>query len=539
MTKKSNKSSLGRALIKDRMQKGVNAESFRHTTEMKDGYDWSTNMTSITEQDSLNEFLATAELAGVGFTAEKLNIKALILFSYFGTCIVVKVVTDLKPAAVLSEAELKHQTELYARHRDSIRLPRRPHWDARTTPEELAASEREAFLLWRRAIAQVQETDGIHMTPYEKNLEFWRQLWRVVERSDIVVLIVDARNPALFFCEDLFIYVREISPHKKCMVLLNKGDFLTEKQRRQWAEHFKKRNDGLKVVFFSALDEAVIRNNTKSYAEEQLSDEIVRLTIEEYSSALWSKEQLVHLFRTWHTGTKYKRGITTVGLCGYPNVGKSSTINAITKSKKVSVSSTPGKTKHFQTIHLCEDLILCDCPGLVFPNFVSSKAEMVLNGILPIDQLRDHVPPITLLLSLIPRHVLENTYGICIPQPLEGDDPERPPTSAELLNAYSYNRGFMTSSGQPDNPRGARYVLKDYVNGKLVYCVAPPGIDQKSFHTFPESRRPRLLSALPVQVRLTKERVIETENIDKDFFADQTTNGDTRLNPRQLAMLEE
>ena len=39
---------------------------------------------------------------------------------------------------------------------------------------------------------------------------------------------------------------------------------------------------------------------------------------------------------------------SVVGLVGYPNVGKSSTINSLLACKKVSVSSTPGKTKHFQ-----------------------------------------------------------------------------------------------------------------------------------------------------------------------------------------------
>ena len=41
-------------------------------------------------------------------------------------------------------------------------------------------------------------------------------------------------------------------------------------------------------------------------------------------------------------------GVTVVGMVGYPNVGKSSTINALYQDKKVSVSATPGKTKHFQ-----------------------------------------------------------------------------------------------------------------------------------------------------------------------------------------------
>ena len=38
----------------------------------------------------------------------------------------------------------------------------------------------------------------------------------------------------------------------------------------------------------------------------------------------------------------------TIGMVGFPNVGKSSTINALLGTKKTSVSATPGKTKHFQ-----------------------------------------------------------------------------------------------------------------------------------------------------------------------------------------------
>ena len=45
---------------------------------------------------------------------------------------------------------------------------------------------------------------------------------------------------------------------------------------------------------------------------------------------------------------------------------------------------------HLQTLTLNPDVTLCDCPGLVFPSFVSSMAEMVTNGILPIAHLRDH-----------------------------------------------------------------------------------------------------------------------------------------------------
>ena len=67
-----------------------------------------------------------------------------------------------------------------------------------------------------------------------------------------------------------------------------------------------------------------------------------------------------------------------MGFVGYPNVGKSSTINALAGAKKVGVTSTPGKTKHFQTMIVSQSVMLCDCPGLVMPSVVASRGEMVL-----------------------------------------------------------------------------------------------------------------------------------------------------------------
>ena len=71
-------------------------------------------------------------------------------------------------------------------------------------------------------------------------------------------------------------------------------------------------------------------------------------------------------------------------------MGKSSVINALLGKKKVGVASMPGKTKHFQTLKLTEEVTLCDCPGLVFPKIHANKAEMVLNGLYPIDTLKEY-----------------------------------------------------------------------------------------------------------------------------------------------------
>lgn len=434
---------------------------------MQDGYDWGRlNLQSVTEESSFQEFLRTAELAGTEFQAEKLNI----------TFVNPKSNVGLLTASERAATERKHVEK-----KDLLKIPRRPKWTAQTTAEDLKQMENESFLDWRRGLALLQEDDGILLTPYERNIEFWRQLWRVVERSDVIVQIVDARNPLLFRSEDLERYVKEMSQDKINMILVNKADFLNTEQRIIWAEYFDKQN--IKIAFFSAvlteeenkkmlaeqksdqekseeneeeneklesnqLDEQTLNlselkdaahelEHAVNKAEQQLATIESKIGIPQKNNAnILDRAELIQLFKTMHCGPKVTPNVSTIGLVGYPNVGKSSTINSLIIEKKVSVSATPGKTKHFQTLFLDTDLLLCDCPGLVMPSFVLTKADMILNGILPIDQMRDHVPAVNTLCSRIPRHILEDKYGIMIAKPQEGEDCNRAPFSEELLLAY-------------------------------------------------------------------------------------------------------
>eukprot|EP00730_Choanoeca_flexa_P012801 TRINITY_DN4633_c0_g1_i1.p1 TRINITY_DN4633_c0_g1~~TRINITY_DN4633_c0_g1_i1.p1 ORF type:complete len:726 (+),score=195.53 TRINITY_DN4633_c0_g1_i1:22-2199(+) len=623
-------SGLGHAVIKDRFRGKRSTDggdrSVAHTSELDDGYDWGRiGGISITEQNALDEFLETAALAGTEFTAEKLN---------------VQVVTEFENEALPSFDKRIAGEAARKEHRKRLRIPRRPAWTKDTTAEELQANERTEFLEWRRGLAELQENTDLLLTPFERNLDFWRQLWRVIERSDVVVQIVDARNPLLFRCRDLEGYVKEVSESKANLLLINKADLLSDAQRAQWAEYFT--NQGTPFVFFSAKLEAAKQEAIEA-AQQQVEEEVdeysdlTRQSLQDLEAvtsnwsskkggfaalaiddedeeenddedhedqhedggvagsdddnddvddindndngqeqlasaesivasneprtssstpspteageltatrpdhdepaqpatdipeidaqatsdpiaeaplsgaaytnfftaddaeelALGAKEDNAHVWDVLaqHHGQLFdvemlvellvslgnkEDGIKpTIGLVGYPNVGKSSSINAICKTKKVSVSATPGKTKHFQTI-LLDDLDLCDCPGLVFPNFAKTRAELVCNGILPVDQLRDTIVPTTHVCHTIPRTVLESTYGIRIIKPAEGEDPNRPPTAFELLNAYSFARGFMNQRGLPDVQRGGRIVLKDYVNGKLLFVKPPPGYPQLS-----------------------------------------------------------
>jgi len=104
------------------------------------------------------------------------------------------------------------------------------------TKDELDLAEREAFLQWRRSLAELEQNEHLLLTPFEKNLEVWRQLWRVVERSDLVVQIVDARNPLLFRSIDLERYVASFAPKKRSLLVVNKADLLTIAQRKAWVK---------------------------------------------------------------------------------------------------------------------------------------------------------------------------------------------------------------------------------------------------------------------------------------------------------------
>ncbi|KAJ4485937.1 P-loop containing nucleoside triphosphate hydrolase protein [Lentinula aciculospora] len=509
-------------------------ESGMYTTDI----DATSKLKSVTQERDLEEFLNTAQLAETDFTAERRNVR-----------VIQQSVDASHNPYLLSEIEEKKTLKKHNENKERLRVPRRPPWTKTMTPVELEQQEKAAFLDWRRGLAVLQEEENFLLTPFERNLEVWRQLWRVLERSHLIVQIVDARNPLRFRCEDLEDYVMDVEgPEgekdtgrgvRRSLLLINKADLLTATQRAQWADYFE--SQGIQYAFFSAANAAEIqeaRREASLRAHETTVDEGLEVAedgedgekveegfldeqgdaaedIEDFQSSASSNDneayssaeeqaiedadprarvlsvlQLEDLFMqkapnlsAFADASGKLPSKLIIGLVGYPNVGKSSTINSLLGEKKVSVSSTPGKTKHFQTIHLSDSIVLCDCPGLVFPQFATTKAALVCDGVLPIDQMKEYTGPISLVVQRIPRIVLEATYGLSINVKgvEEGGDGQ---LSAEnLLVAYAIARGYTRSGqGNPDEARAARYILKDYVNAKLFFCHPPPEIGEKDFN---------------------------------------------------------
>lgn len=618
LAKSKNAVGLGNSLMNDRfrnknsnMHRGnqqitrTDQEGNEYITPAKKEADW-VKMRSVTEQGALDEFLSTAELAGTDFTAERLSS--------------VKVIhRDQRNPYLLSREEERGVVKKQNRKRARLTVPRRPLWDEHTSKVELDERERHAFLEWRRGLAELQEVDDLLMTPFERNLEVWRQLWRVIERSDLVVQIVDARNPLLFRCDDLEMYVLEVDKGKRNLLLVNKADMMTFEQRKAWAEYFMEKD--INFRFFSAelarelnetRDESddegpesnpfdALRDDGENDSEDDVLDEddveeeitpeednIAReakkidlqdeaeseeqwvdeetlpdepppqtepLTLEEQTRILTTSDLeslfLQHSPQSPSPDSEGQIRKTQIGLVGYPNVGKSSTINALLGAKKVSVSATPGKTKHFQTIHLSDKVILCDCPGLVFPNFATTKAELVCNGVLPIDQLREYTGPAALVAQRIPKAFLEALYGMRIQTRPIDEGGTGMPTGEEVMRAYARARGFFTQGlGQPDESRAARSVLKDYVKGKLLFVHPPPQeseLDPRDFNRelydlahLPQKRRAQLAASAEASIHgsedpslmddsdlvpLPQVQGTKGQKLDKQFFAPGQGNG--------------
>ncbi|KAJ6408788.1 hypothetical protein OIU84_008479 [Salix udensis] len=400
-----------------------------------------------------------------------------------------------------AEERREKQKKEEALHASSLRVPRRPPWNAGMSVEELDANEKQAFLTWRRSLASLEENENLVLTPFEKNLDIWRQLWRVLERSDLLVMVIDARDPLFYRCPDLEAYAQEIYEHKRTLLLVNKADLLPLSIRQKWADYF--RHLGILFLFWSAKaatatlegkilqgpwnEQATLQEmddpDTKIYERDELlahlqseAEKIARKRSESVSSGSGpSNFQCSGGNVAGNSAPKH----VVVGFVGYPNVGKSSTINALMGQKRTGVTSTPGKTKHFQTLIISDELTLCDCPGLVFPSFSSSRYEMVASGVLPIDRMTQHREAVQVVANRVPRRVIEDVYKIDLPKPRPYEPQSRPPLASELLRTYCASRGYVASSGLPDETRAARQILKDYIDGKLTHYEIPPGISEE------------------------------------------------------------
>ncbi|KIY62089.1 P-loop containing nucleoside triphosphate hydrolase protein [Cylindrobasidium torrendii FP15055 ss-10] len=282
-------------------------------------------------------------------------------------------------------------------------------------------------------------TDPVKKTKEQVRRHYIRTLHKVIEESDIVMLVLDARDPE--GCRSRLVE-EEVRRHDKTLVfVLNKVDLIPKDNAQAWLKHL--RHSTPTLPFRAASSSA---NQTK------------------FTS---TAPALMKLLKAYKPAT----GSVTVGVVGFPNVGKSSIINALKRAKVCSVAAQPGHTKDLQSIQVERGLRVVDSPGVVFDeDDLQQKGDNVrgnilLRNVVKVEDIEDPIAVVEQILLRTPIETIQQLYGL----------PEfaSPP---EFLTMLALKSGRLLKGGTPDLLAAGRHVLNDWNHQKIPYFSVPPSI---------------------------------------------------------------
>ena len=281
--------------------------------------------------------------------------------------------------------------------------------------------------------------------------KFYKEFQKVVESSDVLLEVLDARDPLgcrLLQMEKTI--QSQWGDKKTVVVVLNKADLVSEMVLDAWIRYFA--SEGLEAISFTASREtahATARNLCIS--------------------------KLFGLLRRIARGESGARKSITVGTIGYPNVGKSSIINALKRRNVVGVANTPGFTTGNTEVGLRNDVRIIDCPGVVMPG--EDSGDVVLRNAAKVEDLANPHVAVERLISRCDPQQLSAVYSI-------GDFHE---DAVEFVKQVGIRRGRLRHGGVVDEDETARMILHDWNDGRIGYYTLPPDDDPMSRATLKSS----------------------------------------------------
>ncbi|KAH7153033.1 NUC091 domain-containing protein [Dactylonectria macrodidyma] len=261
----------------------------------------------------------------------------------------------------------------------------------------------------------------------------WNELYKVMDSSDVVIHVLDARDPLGTRCLSVEKYLKEEAPHKHLIFVLNKCDLVPTSVAAAWVRRLSKEYPTL--AFHASI------NN--SFGKGSLI-------------------QLLRQFSSLHSDRKQ----ISVGLIGGPNTGKSSIINTLLKKKVCTVAPIPGETKVWQYVSLMKRIYLIDCPGVVPPSSTDTPTDLVLRGVVRVEKVEHPEQYITALLGKVKQRHMEKTYE------LTGWT-----NSTEFLELLARKGGRLLKGGEPDLDGVAKMVLNDFMRGKIPWFTPVPVLE--------------------------------------------------------------
>ncbi|GBM62530.1 Nucleolar GTP-binding protein 2 [Araneus ventricosus] len=259
----------------------------------------------------------------------------------------------------------------------------------------------------------------------------------VIDSSDVVIQVLDARDPMGTRSKHIENFMKKEKPHKQLIFVLNKCDLVPTWVTQRWVTI--------------------------------LSPEYPTMAFHASITNPFGKGALINLLRQFGKLHEDKKQIS-VGFIGYPNVGKSSIINTLRSKKVCKVAPIAGETKVWQYITLMRRIYLIDCPGVVYPSG-DTDTEIVLKGVVRVENVQDPEDHIPELMKRVKKEYLAKTYKVA-----DWKD------EMDFLEQYARRSGRLIKGGEPDISTVAKMILNDFQRGKLPYFVKPP-VDESKIAT--------------------------------------------------------
>lgn len=154
-----------------------------------------------------------------------------------------------------------------------------------------------------------------------------------------------------------------------------------------------------------------------------------------------------------------------MGFIGYPNVGKSSIINALKKKNVCKVAPIPGETKVWQYITLTKRIYLIDCPGIVY-DVNETETDKVLKGVVRAEKIPDPDRYIQAILDKVEKKHIYDIFGI-----RDWEDSE------DFVSQVAVKTGKLLKGGDPDLNNVCKTLIFDWQRGKIPFFHMPPRED--------------------------------------------------------------
>ncbi|KAL6195930.1 hypothetical protein ACLB2K_031547 [Fragaria x ananassa] len=310
----------------------------------------------------------------------------------------------------------------------------------------------------------VEEKRTDDFTGFSKNRDssdraFYKELVKVIEASDVILEVLDARDPLGTRCIDMEKMVRKSGPNKHLVLLLNKIDLIPREAVEKWLTYLREELPA--VAFKCSTQEQKSNLGWKSSSKKSKPSNLLQ------TSDCLGAETLLKLLKNYSRSHEIKK-LITVGIIGLPNVGKSSLINSLKRCRVVNVGSTPGLTRSLQEVQLDNNVKLLDCPGVVMLKCTENDASIALRNCKRIEKLEDPIGPVKEILKLCPARLLVSIYK------LPSFD-----TVDDFLQKVATVRGKLKKGGVVDIGAAARIVLHDWNEGKIPYYTMPPARSQE------------------------------------------------------------